>query len=210
MISLNVPFLPNSTIVSKAEDFLVRQNLTSIPIDIEIVAEGALDLSIIPFSELKREYGIDGYSAHDCSTIYVDKYIFQQRPNRLRYTVAHELGHIILHKKYMQQVNWSSVQEWMNTLENLDSKDISSMEYQAYVFAGLVLVPQKFLKTPFVNQLPNLESQINSARNKGFVRADYIGPVIFQIADSLSRQFQVSNEVMIRRIKFDGLDELIE
>lgn len=210
MISLNVPFLSDSAILLKANAFLKDNNLNSIPIDIELVAESKYDIDIIPFSGLKREYGIDGLPSRDCIAIYVDKSIYEEIPNRLRFTIAHELGHIILHKQYIQQVSWASVDEWISVYENIDTKDISYMEYQAYVIAGLILVPQNFLRTLFVDHLPNLNLLTRSAQQNNFTRADYIETAIFVMADLLSYPFAVSKDVMIRRIKFDKLDKLIE
>jgi Zn-dependent peptidase ImmA (M78 family) len=210
MISLGVPFLSNSVIVSKANAFLKDNNLNSIPIDIEFVVESKYDINIIPFSELKREYGIDGYSSHDCSSIYVDKYIYDETPNRLRFTITHELGHVILHKQYIQQNNWSSIEEWINVYKNIDAKDIDFMEYQAYVFAGLVLVPQNELQTLFSNNLPKLNNLIQVAQQSNLARADYIEPAIFSMAHLLSYRFEVSKGVMIKRMEFDELDKLIK
>ena len=210
MISLNVPFLANSTIVSKANAFLKDNNLNSVPIDIELVAEDKYDINIVPFSGLKREYGIDGLPSRDCSAIYVDKSIYEEIPNRLRFTIAHELGHIILHKQYIQQVSWASVDEWISVYENIDTKDINFMEYQAYAIAGLILVPQKSLKTLFIGRLPNINPLIQLAQQSNLTRTDYIEPAIFAMADLLSYQFAVSKEVIARRIRFDELDKLIK
>jgi Zn-dependent peptidase ImmA (M78 family) len=210
MIFLNVPFLLDSAIVSKADAFLKDNNLDSIPIDIELVAETKYGIDIVPFSGLKREFGIDGLPSRDCKAVYVDKSVYEDVPNRLRFTVAHELGHIILHKQYIQQVGWASVEDWIKVYENIEPKDNSCMEYQAYVFAGLILVPQKFLKMLFVKRLPNINLLIKSAQQSGLARTDYIESAIFVMADLLSYQFAVSKEVITRRIKFDGLDKLIE
>ncbi len=210
MISLNVPFLSKPTIVSRAEDFLKENNLNSIPIDIELVAENNYGVDIIPFSGLKREYGIDGFPSRSCNSIYIDKYAYDQRTNRLRFTVAHELGHIVLHKQYIQQINWSSIEEWINVYNNIDDKDISFMEYQAYVFAGLVLVPRNFLQASFSDCLPSLDNRIKTAKQNDLVREDYIEHAIFLMADLLSSRFEVSKDVIEKRIKFDGLDKLIK
>lgn len=209
-ISLGVPFLPKVDIASKANAFLEEHNLTSIPINIELITERDFEIHIVPFSSLKREYGIDGYSAHDGSIIYVDGYAYHETPNRLRFTVAHELGHLILHRPYFQQVNWSSVEEWIEILGQLDTKDIDWMEYQALAFAGLVLVPQSNLKTCFDEQLQSLQSQIQRARSSGVSRADYIETVIYAIADRLSRKFEVSIGVIGKRIDFDSLSQIIK
>jgi len=209
MISLNVPFLPKTEIAAKANAFLTKYSLSSIPIDIELVVERDLGIHIVPYSYLKREYGVDGCSAYNGSTIYVDGYAYNQVTNRLRFTVAHELGHLILHKQYLQQVSWSSVEEWMHTLGQLNTKDIEFMEYQAHAFAGLVLVPQDELKIRFNEQLQEFQPQIQQARDNGLSQADYVGHLVFAIADRLSREFEVSREAITKSIRFDSLEQSI-
>jgi len=210
MASLNVPFLPKSVLAAEASSFLSQNELTEIPIDIEYVAECNYKIHIVPFAGLLQEYGIDGYSASDFSAIYVDEFVYNQRPTRLRFTVAHELGHRVLHEKYLSMLKFSSVNHWIEViLNNLDRSDYEKMEYQANAFAGLVLVPQDHLKVRFKNLLHMLTTLIEEAKSNGLARNDYLDTVIYTIADELSSEFEVSLDVMIIRIKSASLDELI-
>jgi len=83
------------------------------------------------------------------------------------------------------------------------------MEYQAYTFAGQVLVPPEFLRVEFKEQLRLFEPQIEQARSYGLSRDDYVPTVLNGIADGLSPRFEVSTEVLNRRIKFERLEEAI-
>lgn len=210
MASLNVPFLPKSVLAAEASSFLSQNGLTQIPIDIELVAEQKYDMDIVPFSGLRSEYGIDGYSAFDFTTIYVDEFVYTQRPTRLRFTVAHELGHRVLHEKYLKTLEFSSVSEWVEViLENLDRSDYEKMEYQANAFAGLVLVPQNHLEVGFKEQMDLLIGLIREANSNGFPRDDYIEIVVDSIAEELARRFEVSPDVLKIRIKSDSLGEMV-
>jgi Zn-dependent peptidase ImmA (M78 family) len=210
MTKLNVRFLPKSILEDEASSFLNQNKLAEIPINIEFVAECNYMIHIVPFAGLLQEYGIDGYSASDFSTIYVDEFVYNQRPTRLRFTVAHELGHRVLHEKYLSMLKFSSVDQWIEIiLNNLDRSDYEKMEYQANAFAGLVLVPQDNLKVQFKNVLHSLTDLIEEAKTNGLTRNDYLDTVIYTIADELSTQFEVSLDVMTIRIKTDYLDELI-
>ena len=210
MTTLNVQFLPKSVLAKEASSFLSQNELTEIPIDIEFVAEFNYKIHIVPFASLLKEYGIDGYSASDFSAIYVDEFVYNQRPTRLRFTVAHELGHRVLHEKYLSMLKFSSVNQWIEViLNNLDRSDYEKMEYQANAFAGLVLVPQDHLEVRFKNMLHTLTTLIEEAKANGLARNDYLDTVIYTIADELSSQFEVSLDVLTIRIKSASLDELI-
>ena len=211
MTTLNVQFLPKSVLAKEASSFLNQNGLTKIPVDIEFVAECNYEMHVVPFAGLLREYGIDGFSASDFSTIYVDEFVYNQRPTRLRFTVAHELGHRVLHEKYLSMLKFSSVDQWIDIiLKNLDRSDYDKMEYQANAFAGLVLVPQDHLEFQFKKLLHSLTVLIEEAKSNGLIRDDYLDTVIYTVADELASQFEVSLDVMTIRIKSASLDELIQ
>jgi hypothetical protein len=209
MPSLNVSFLPKAVLRSKAAVFLGENELTDVPIDIEYVAECRYGMNIIPYSGLHREHGIDGFSASDFSAIYVDESVYSQRPTRLRFTVAHELGHRVLHKTYLDTLEFSTVDEWIDALDSLDREDYDRMEFQANAFAGLVLVPQDHLEAGFKEQLQLLNPQIDEAKVNGLTREDYLDSVVYAIADALLPRFDVSLDVVTIRIKTSEIDSWI-
>ncbi len=209
MASLNVPFLPKATLIARAATFLRENGLTEIPVNIEFVAEQKYGASIVPFSGLLREYGTDAFSASDFSTIYVDEFVYYQRPTRLRFTVAHELGHRILHTEYLKSLVFATVDEWVNALDGIDHDDYRRMEFQADTFAGLVLVPQPHLETGFAEQLQLLMPQIEEAKAAGLKREDYLDNVVYAISDALLPQFDVSLKVLEIRLANSELAGLI-
>lgn len=209
MASLNVPFLSKAVLIERAATFLRENRLTEIPIDIEFVAEQKYRANIIPFSDLHREYGTDGFSSSDFSRIYVDEFVYYQRPTRLRFTVAHELGHRMLHRELLESLSFSSVNGWVGALDSIDSKDYASMEFQANAFASLVLMPQYHLEIGFRKQLDALAPQIREAEASRLTRKDYLDNVIDAIAGALSPEFDVSLEAMTLRIKNSEIDSWV-
>ena len=83
------------------------------------------------------------------------------------------------------------------------------MEYQAYAFAGQILVPIEFLRIEFKTQLSLLNGQLEEARRQGLERDDYVHTVLDEIAYSLSPRFEVSSNVLSRRIKFESFEQEI-
>jgi hypothetical protein len=79
-------------------------NQSSIPVDIEGIVD-ELRMDIIPLPGLKtisRQAGLDAdaFISSDFSSITVDQFILERRINRYRFTLAHELGHMVLHSEY--------------------------------------------------------------------------------------------------------------
>jgi hypothetical protein len=210
MISLGVRYLEYAEIASVANSFLRDRQLISIPINIEWIIESVYRTDIIPLPSLQIAFFIEGFSTPSFSAIYVDDYVWKSNENRYRFTLAHELGHHLMHSKYLSMLGgYSSVKQWAQVVEQIDPRDHSKMEFQANSFAGLLLVPPNHLETEFVAGLQSLDSELDQARTNGLKRRDYVQYVLEQLAYSLSPGFQVSTDVMAKRIQYDCLDELI-
>jgi hypothetical protein len=209
MINLNVPYLKDSYIASVADFFLKQNHVISIPVNIEYVIESNYRMDIVPLPSLKMAFDIDGFSTSDFNAICVDQFVYEQRYHRFRFTLAHELGHRVLHQEYLSKHKFSSIAEWKNVVDQLNPSDHSKMEYQSNVFAGQVLVPKEFLRVEFKEQLRILEPQIEQARSSGLSRDDYVHTVLYEIANGLSPKFDVSVDVLTRRIEFESLEQEI-
>ncbi len=210
MIQLNVEFLPYDEIAIKAYDFLVKfGSEKDIPVPIEEIAEFGLKVDIVPTPGLLDVFDIDGGTACDLSTIYVDEFIYKRRPTRFRFTLAHECGHIFLHRKYFRMFEFESISRWQDFQDQIDHDDYSRLEFQGYAFGGLVLVPRHHLKPVFEEKLPELQHMIDKAMSQGFSRESYISVSMDKMASLLAPIFDVSTDVMIKRIEFDKLQNLI-
>ncbi|MBS3918141.1 MAG: hypothetical protein KG012_04570 [Deltaproteobacteria bacterium] len=90
------PILSYDDINKHAEDFLWKHKRNEIfPVDIEAIAEFDLGLNIFPFPNLQVIFDIEGFISGDLNVIYVDEFIYYQRPARYRFTLAHEIGHYV-------------------------------------------------------------------------------------------------------------------
>ena len=209
MINLNVPYFNDESIALAADSFLKKNSINSIPVNIEYVIEYNYRMDIVPLPDLQMAFDVEGFSTSDFNVIYVDNFVYGQRYYRYRYTLAHELAHKLLHQKYLSKLKFSSVAEWANVVDQLDPADHSKMEYQAYTFAGMVLVPAQFLRTTFNEQLRLYEPQIEQAKSNGLSRGDYVHTVLDKMAYDLSPKFEVSMNVLFRRIEFESLEKEI-
>jgi len=106
--------------------------------------------------------------------------------SRLRFSLAHELGHLLLHKSAYESLKIKNFEDYYRFLLDVPSKEYGKIETQANKFAGFLLMPREILKIERdnvikkYNELKSIDSrQINS-----------------YIAGQLAKKFGVSAEAM--------------
>lgn len=185
----------------KAEEFLTRCHPQgAIPIPIEEIVEFQLEMDIIPMPGLQDLIETDGFITSDLREIYVDEFIYSRRSNRYRFTLAHEIGHAMLHGKLYEQQSFQSIDEWKAFLNSIPDEEHAWLEYQAYAFAGLVLVPRSAL-------VRDAERCVELVKSKGIGMVENWDFVWSYIASFLSKGFQVSEEVIEKRLPKDRVPE---
>jgi len=55
-------------------------------------------IDIVPMPGLHALIETDGFITSDLREIFVDEFVYQSRLGRYRFTLAHELGHSVLHR----------------------------------------------------------------------------------------------------------------
>ena len=196
-IKLAVPHYSYNQLRQFAGKFLAEYNPKDlIPVPIEEIAEVSLGLDIIPIPGLQRAFEIEGFIDSDLSAITVDQFVLESRPRRYRFTLAHEIAHLHLHRAIFEQVKFSSVDEWKRFQLEVDSQEYNWLEWQAYSFAGLVLVPSDHLKDQFT-------IYEKRAQEEGFSPGSEA--TLFYINEFLSTIFEVSTSVVDRRIAKENL-----
>lgn len=210
MIPLTVPYLTNEKIRDKANQFLHDTQSTDIPVDIEKIVEFYYKMDIVPIPDLQKLIDVEGFSTSDFTTIYVDNFVYENRISRYRFTLAHEIGHFILHHEYLQECNIDDLENWKQFINNIDPREHSKMEYQAYTFAGMILVPTQILHSKVNENIGQINTLVEQAKQNGMKKSDYLDYAIDNLASILAPQFDVSIAVLIRRIKCDQLDRMID
>lgn len=193
-MKLNLPRLSDSQIGSIAEKFL-EKNYSSLllPIPIEEIAESKFDIEIIPVKLLKKSYDVDGSLDSSLKRIFIDFDLYMEQENRTRFTIAHEVGHLILHQKIFNELNIQTESDLHKLIEGINNDDYKWLEYQAYSFAGHVLVPSKLLTKEIYSRL--LVKPLSE------ITAEDLYPIF----PDLIKIFNVSGEVILRRLQKIGL-----
>ena len=150
-ISQYVPYLTNQQIQQSAKDFLCGKDYVMIPD------------CILMFYIIKNNIAFD-YNA-DCGE-FIGKYSFMENKiyvsrlitdeHRKRFTIAHEIGHAILHRKLLK--------DYISIAQDYDIECLTGrakweirIETQANIFASYLLMPH----IPFINYAMEIKSKLD-------------------------------------------------
>ena len=181
-----------------AEQFL-RQHHASLelPIPIEEIAEFGLGLNIVPIPGLYRDYRIESWLSCDQQAIFVDQRQCEEMETRYRFSLAHEIGHLLLHADLYCEVSLGSFEDWMSFHERLDPAVRDNLEWQARSLAGRILVPAE----PLVRHAQKQIDAVKLRLPKGVDPEALFGAVAIPLSDI----FNVHEEVVRIRLSGDGI-----
>ena len=194
------PFISKEDAWKKADH--VRQEhwpSGALPIEVEMLL-WPLGLKLVPFSSLKDAGDVDALLLGDLKTIIVDNqdYFNDKKQNRIRFSIAHELGHFVLHNAIFKNLAHKTIKEWVKFIHLIPEMEYSFIEYQAYEFAGRLIVPPERLEKEFLKS-------IQKAKDANFFSWDKTGDTALGfIASPISRIFGVSSEVIEKRLTREG------
>lgn len=136
--------------------------------------------------------------------IRVDEYVYMNRLNRYRFSLAHELAHRLLHPDLWQEIDFDDIESWKAVIEeSLPEREYSFIEFHANFFAGLVLVPPAQLREQLI-------ACIELIKQHGLDALDEATGAKDVIESNIARHSEVSRDVVHRRIEADGLWDEIE
>ncbi|MDH8702203.1 Zn-dependent peptidase ImmA (M78 family) [Dysgonomonadaceae bacterium PH5-43] len=210
-IELKVPFLSLSEIEQISEQMIGNSLLETVqPTSLASIC-----------SKLEKECGMKfiidedlGYSgskeilgkiSFSSPCIYITKNL-KSDGHRWRFTLAHEIGHHILHSKILSKTYQEAI-DTENSIDNeivLDNKSLKRIEFQANIFASALLMPAKsFLQ---VTQIAFSQNRVNRGRlyldNQPCNR-----DLFYRVANEISTHFNVSIEAVKYRLIAHNLME---
>ncbi|MFO7447216.1 MAG: ImmA/IrrE family metallo-endopeptidase [Ignavibacteriaceae bacterium] len=204
--NFKAPYLSYERIWQEAENLFAKHGHGNIPVDIEDIIEFGLGLDYKPIHNLYSLCCSDAFLSPNCKVINVDfDHFFNTNTHfYLRYSLAHEVGHLILHKDIMDVIRPANIQEWKNVILNIPEKEYNWIEWHAYEFAGRLLFPKERLIQELLAQKTNIKKAYN-------IFPEILDDdVIKQVSAPISKIFQVSDEVISRRIKIEKVWDLVK
>jgi len=182
-------YLSYKKIGQKADEFLNNHHpRLSLPIPIEEIAEQKLKLKIRQIMDLKRDYDVEGFLTSDLTTIFLDFNMYLKYESRARASIAHEIGHLVLHKEIFQKLEINSVEKLNSISTKITDEEYGWLEYQAYSFASQVLVPTKVLLDELKKRLGKVPKQESPE-------------ILASVIQDLPDIFKVSDAVILRRLQ---------
>lgn len=180
----------------------------TLPVEIERVIEATMGITIIPIKSLLKDCDMDGFISLDFKSIYVDQdlYMDDRYYKRVRFTIAHEIGHMVLHRSGIDQLKFETEKEWMSFRNRLKDDDLGWFETQASEFAGRLLVPKDHLIEVFTRARTEVQKRYRSW-NAPSLSNDELFSVV---APKICAIFDVSAEVIERRLRKVNIMDLIE
>lgn len=198
----SVPFISDSDLEETANRILLEsKSVDEIPIPIEKIIELTFRLDIVPVPGLNN-FDLVGYLDSGLTAIYVDENIYEKSSARYRFTLAHELSHLILHKDYLPRPKGiATAAAWRDLICSIPLGTYTRMEYQANTLAGMILVPTK----PLVTYAADLAKIVKS--NGLQTSSPEVQPIL---ESELAKTFEVSSQVINIRAQKMKLWEVVK
>lgn len=153
-------YINGGTLEKTAIDILSRHGMgNELPIDIEHLCD-LMGVKILLLPNLYKDFSVDAYITDDCSVLVVDEYAFFNYEHRARFSIAHELSHHILHKDFLAQFDIKDIGSYLKFQDAINSEMRKTIEIQAYILAGYLLMPTDKLKREVTNIVGPIDKQI--------------------------------------------------
>jgi len=143
-----------STIQKRVKDLLEEHGVSTAPVPVERIAK-ALDAQL-RFSPLDDELSGMVYVKDGTPIIGVNAL---HHPNRQRFTLAHEVGHLVLHRAEITRQIHVDKGFPMLMRDAASGAGIDEMEIEANFFAAELLMPERFLARSLQGQSFDIDDE---------------------------------------------------
>ncbi len=202
---LKVEFRSQQELEDLAIEFHSKRKEKKFPFNVEAYLNLKFKYHIQPCPRLEAGCNIDTALIACLNLIRIDEKIYNNQYLRARFSLSHELAHLILHKNIIDKLVAAlkvakKTDEFKSIIAFLPVKDHGWAEWQAQFFGGCLLAPKDVLKE-------RLESAIKERLKKSkYGKLD--GEDRSIICHDLASYFEITKEAMIVRIGVAGLDFL--
>ncbi len=110
------PFIPREKAWAEADRVrLLHWPAGTVPVEVEETLWG-MAIKLEPIPSLQTAGDVVALLRGDLTTIVVDSgdYMDDRMLSRVRFSIAHELGHFVLHGDLYRDISHGSVQEWID------------------------------------------------------------------------------------------------
>jgi Zn-dependent peptidase ImmA (M78 family) len=190
-------FLTYQQIEEAAGNFAKEHNPTgTIPVPVEEILEFGISLEVVTHKGLFQQHDIDAFLSSDLKQIHIDEDHYMGVPNRNRgrFTIAHEIGHYVLHKDIIRTVD--TIENWKKLILGAGTgRDM--YETQANDFAGCLLMPRDAVLKEYDDYKKVIEAEF---KRNGFAFPDTTTVNSF-VSKAIARKFDVSEQAAGIRVE---------
>ena len=191
-MSFEIPYLEDAYIEEAANKILEKYHGSrTIPVPIETIVEVDLGIRVYPFPTLHVNHRLNAFMTGDRKIIFVDQRQYGQYVEKCRFSIAHELGHYVLHWKYHDALPYTDIVSYLDWRASLDRKVVDRFETQSGLFAGFVLMPTEELLGVCKRVVAEYRGELKGLR---------IDPWPY-IANEIAEVFEVSPKSALVRIR---------
>lgn len=172
----------------------------NVPVDIDHIVDVEAGLNIVWEDGIFRAYGLFAYLASDREDIFVDSSLTSDSQQfRYRLALAREIAHWYLHDELYAAAQYADPDSYLEFQRELTEQARSTYEWQANVFADMILVPATPLHAV-------VAEAIRHAHGRGFRELDLtIEAHQSYVAEWIGRRFEVPAEVILRRCRDEAI-----
>jgi Zn-dependent peptidase ImmA (M78 family) len=139
----------------RAEELLARYQIKSAPVPVEKIAKG--EGAQVRFSPLDTELSGMVFIKDGVPIIGVNSL---HHPNRQRFTIAHELGHLIMHREEITKAVHVDKDFPVLMRDPKAATGLDRVEIQANQFASALLMPQLLIEPLLNSALSDIDSDL--------------------------------------------------
>ena len=195
---MEITNLTASDLARIAGEFLRKHAVWGVvPVPIEEIVDNNLQINIIPVPDLERVFGIVSFISSDLHSISVDEYIYNHNDSRYRFSLAHEIAHIILHTSIILAYDIKIIDDYKEYIKSISEIEYYKLERQANNLAGHILVPGEHLHARYHEAMQKLKS--------GSLKRISMYTSLPYVIANLAKQFQVSGDAIEIRLKAEKL-----
>jgi hypothetical protein len=200
-MTFKAPYLTYERVGENVNVFLGKYHPSlKLPVPIEWIIEFPLNLRIHPVPNLYRIFSQSGFLSRSRKVIYIDEYQYDNFLEKYRFTLAHELGHLVIHKSLYEGLSFDSEQEYLEWLQARPQNELYWFETHADWFAGQLLVPTAQLQEQCVSLLESNRERFSGSK--------YLSSEFWSYASNeLAEPFEVAPIVVEIRIQKENFSE---
>jgi hypothetical protein len=196
---IQIPTLTFQQIADAASQCLANHAWNgNVPVPIEDIVDVGYGIDLVPTLYLEDRFSTVAFITHDLKEILVDDFVFRKQPYRLRFSLAHELGHLVLHQSVYKQLAFETPDGWKESMTALGNADYRKLESQADAFGRLLLVPPAIFRPKFDEIAVTLAQVGKTLKQLPQDSQDYA-------VMGLARIFGVSSGAIWYRLRDEGL-----